>query len=346
MDPEFVLSSVHLSDPDDPLPPELQPGGISPDQILTPRRRSAASTATASPPAQAVNSARARSRAPAGEQQNTSRAALVPVPQAGSPACHPAAEQGHSQRSGGRMSGSLASAAAPTGRPPRKPRRVAVSAKRSPASRSEPGPEQVPQEPETAGGQGTGAEQAQQPEGGQGAEGAGVRTQLEREQEWFSMWDNEQLDGLLYSDPLASEALADVRPEDLPEGDLVALGLELQRQQMHAQGRATAVQEASLEDLIDHNAYKEVGPLPLCLPASVLGHALDAGGDSISHAKQLHARCTGVHHLCSSCQPLLTHTLSWGVCDKHTGVGLLQSRFLNDCVESQPLSSTVLITEC
>ena len=274
MDPEFVLSSVHLHDPEDPLPPELQPEGpISPDQILTPRRRSGASTSTATPPAQAVNSARARSRAPARDQQNTNMAGSALAPQAGRPAweqaSHPAAEPGHSQRSGGHTSGSLASAAAPKGRPPRKPRRVTAAASRFTASRSEPGPGQGPAE---AGRQGSGAEQAQQPKGSQGAEEAGSRTQLQREQDWISMWDNEQLDGLLYSNPLAPEALADVRPEDLAEAELVALGRELERQQMHAQGRTPKVQEASLEDLIDRGAYKEVGPIIIVVLEDVTYH--------------------------------------------------------------------------
>ena len=59
---------------------------------------------------------------------------------------------------------------------------------------------------------------------------------------------------------LSPQAVAKLQPETMAEEDLVALGQELSRQQMNARSGAQAVQEASLEELIDRQAYTEVWP--------------------------------------------------------------------------------------
>ena len=84
-------------------------------------------------------------------------------------------------------------------------------------------------------------------------------------QAWYSMWDNEQLDHLVAPEGsqggslVSPQALAQLQPEAMRHEDLEILDREIARQQMNAQGRAPEVQEASLEDLIDRDAYKEVG---------------------------------------------------------------------------------------
>lgn len=295
MDPAQLLSSVHLDDPDDPIPPELlQPEGapvdLGPGQILAPRRRSASARA-----AGMVSSARARTQGASLAAQQAIGAPPAPQQQQRRPApgqtSVPAPDESRLSARAPRepTSGVLSSAAAPRGRPPRKPRRGAAvpgglpgstvpaaagkaagSAKGSKAARKAQQAAEAA-EAEAEAGRAAQAQQQQpdpEPESGEDAAGS-FGTQQERDQQWWSMWDNEQLEGVMGANLLAPKALAELQPETMAEEDLVALGQELTRQQMNARSGAQAVQEASLEELIDREAYTEVWPalLPVCCRA-------------------------------------------------------------------------------